>query len=69
MTLTSVFLRVARGRVSLAIPPSLRERLLIELLTPDSAIALADGMLDLLAAGQHLAEDVLPATDESGIWA
>ena len=64
-----VFLRVARGGVSLAIPPSLRERLLFELLTPDSAIALADGMLDLLAADQHLAEDVLPATDESGIWA
>jgi hypothetical protein len=64
-----VFLRVARGVVSLAIPPSLRERLLFELLTPDSAIALADGMLDLLAADQHLAEDVLPATDESGIWA
>jgi hypothetical protein len=63
-----VFLRVARAGVSLAIPPSLRERLLFELLTPDSAIALADGMLDLLAADQ-LAEDVLPATDESGIWA
>jgi hypothetical protein len=64
-----VFLRVARGRVSLAIPPSLRERLLFELLTPDSAIALAEATLDLLAADQHVGDDVLPATDESGIWA
>jgi hypothetical protein len=64
-----IFLRVARGPVSLTIPPTLRERMLFELLTPDSAIALVAGMLDLLAANEHLAQDVLPAVDEAGIWA
>jgi hypothetical protein len=64
-----VFLRVARGPASLVIPPSLRERLLFELLTPDSAIELVAGTLDLLAAHQHLQQDILPGADESDIWA
>jgi hypothetical protein len=64
-----VFLRVARGRISLVIPPSLRERLLFELLTPDSAIELVAGTLDLLDADQHLEQDLLPSAAESGIWA
>lgn len=65
-----VFLRVARRPVSLVIPPSLRERLLFELLTSDSAIELVAGTLDLLAADQRVEqEDILPSVDESGIWA
>ena len=64
-----VFLRVARGPVSLVIPPNLRERLLFELLTPKSAIELVAGTLNLLAAGERGQQDILPTEDEAGLWA
>ena len=64
-----VFLRVARGPVSLVIPPHLRERLLFELLTPKSMIELVVGTLNLLAAGQRGQHDILPTEDEVGVWA
>jgi hypothetical protein len=47
----------------------LRERLLFELLTPDSAIELVAGTLDLLDADQDAEQDLLPSANESGIWA
>jgi hypothetical protein len=64
-----VFLRVARGPVSLVIPPHLRERLLFELLTPKSMIEVVVGTLNLLAAGQRGQQDILPSEEEIGVWA
>jgi hypothetical protein len=64
-----VFLRVSRGPTSLVIPPSLRERMLFELMTPDSVIELVAGTLDLLNADAALAQDILPSIDESESWA
>jgi len=64
-----VFLRVARGPVSMVIPPSLRERMLFELLTPEAVVDIVAATLDLLAADPELQQDFLPGSDESGIWA
>jgi hypothetical protein len=64
-----VFLRVERQRVSLTIPPPLREQMLLELLTPETAIDIVSATLDLLDADAQPEQDFLPAIDEPANWA
>jgi hypothetical protein len=64
-----VFLKLERGSVTLMIPPFLREQMLFELLTSETAIETIVATLDLLAVDAHVQQGLLPAIDESGVWA
>lgn len=65
----SVFLRVRRGSLALDVPPDLREQMLFELLTPDTAIDTVVAMLDLLLSHDQAKQDFLTSIDEAGVWA
>lgn len=64
-----VFLRIEREPVTLTVPPFLREQMLFELLTPDTAIDTIAATLDLLALDPQLQQGVLPVINESEVWA
>jgi hypothetical protein len=64
-----VFLKLERGSVTLTIPPLLREQMLFELLTSETAIETIVATLDLLAVDPHVQQGLVPAIDESGVWA
>jgi hypothetical protein len=64
-----VFVKLERGSVTLMIPPFLREQMLFELLTSETAIETIVATLDLLAVDAHVQQGLLPAIDETGVWA
>ncbi len=64
-----VFLKLERRSDTLTIPPFLREQMLFELLTSQTAIETVVATLDLLAADPHVQQGLQPSVDESEVWA
>jgi hypothetical protein len=62
------FLRARRGATQLDIPPHLREQMLIELMTPESLVDIADAMLDITAHAPGLELDFTVGCDEHAAW-
>ena len=64
-----VFLKLERRSDTLTIPPFLREQMLFELLTSETAIETVVATLDLLAVDPHVQQGLQPSVDESEVWA